>query len=40
MRIEAQSPQLGQQQRELALAAADAERRAKKKDPRQPTASS
>jgi hypothetical protein len=39
-RIEAQGPQLRQQQRKLALAAADAERREQEEDPRQPTASS
>jgi hypothetical protein len=39
-RIEAQCPELRQQQSELALAAADPERRAQTKDPRQRTASS
>jgi hypothetical protein len=39
-RIEAERPQLGQQQRKLALAAADAERREQEEDPRQPIASS
>jgi hypothetical protein len=39
-RIEAQGPQLRQQQRKLALAAADAERREQEEDPRQPIASS
>jgi hypothetical protein len=39
-RIEAQSPELRQQQSELALPAADPERRAQEEDPRQRTASS